>query len=427
MSTAKKIKTSEILALSSKKILAVNPPVFDFAFMDLWSKPLGLLFLIESLRENNSVAFIDCIAEGAESEKTFGRLKIKKRETAKPDVYKNIPRRFNHFGLGREEIEKRLENIYESSAPDIILVTSFMTYWYLGVKWIINLLKKKYPETPVILGGIYASLCTSHAEAIGADYIVCDRCEPIAPYPAFDIYKSPRYGVLMTSFGCPFSCRYCASNVLWHKYTRRSFAGVMRDFEFQLSLGITDMAFYDDALLLGKEEFFYPMAEAISGMSKTLRLHTPNGLHVRQIDERCAGVLYGNNFRTIRLSLESIDPKIAHDSSFKVARDEYRTAVRNLRAAGYTKEECETYILVGLPGQDIQSVRDTITFVKENGGKPKLAEFSPIPGTPHFEEAAKKLPALRAEPLLQNNSVYCAYFSNDIEPSVLQELKDTSR
>ena len=104
------------------------------------------------------------------------------------------------------------------------------------------------------------------------------------------------------------------------------------------------------------------------------------------------------------------------------------TALRaSLERLGYAPEDCETYILAGLPGQDIQSVKDTINFVWDNGGVPKLAEFSPIPGTPHFEAAAEKLPALRTEPLLQNNSVYCSYFSRDITPEELQELKDMTK
>ena len=49
------------------------------------------------------------------------------------------------------------------------------------------------------------------------------------------------------------------------------------------------------------------------------------------------------------------------------------------------------------------------------------------PGTPLYEAAARKLPALRSEPLLQNNSVYCSYFSHDITPAELQELKDMTK
>ena len=100
---------------------------------------------------------------------------------------------------------------------------------------------------------------------------------------------------------------------------------------------------------------------------------------------------------------------------------------RSLLNAGYSREDCETYILLGLPGQSINSVKETINFVHSSGGKPKLAEFSPIPGTPSFETAADKMPELRNEPLLQNNSVYSSWISGNITPENLQELKDLAR
>ena len=415
----------DLLSLRGARVLGVNPPVRDFAFMDLWSKPLGLLYLLQSLRAENSVALFDCVWEAREGLKSYGRQKTVKREIEKPAPYAAVRRRYFHFGPSRGEIIGKLARM---ETPDVILVTSAMTYWYPGVKWIIELLREIFPESEIVLGGVYASLCPEHAARLGAARVVRGRAEPAAPYPAMDLYGAINYGVSMTSFGCPFSCGYCASGILWPRYRRRPLAEALAEIDYQAALGARDVAFYDDALLLGKEEFFYPLCRELTARhGGALRLHTPNGLHVRQIDGRCAQTLAESNFKTIRLSLESIDPKIARESSGKVAREEYAAAVRNLRAAGYAPEDCETYILAGLPGQDIQSVKDTINFVWDNGGVPKLAEFSPIPGTPLFEAAARKLPALRTEPLLQNNSVYCSYFSKDITPAELQELKDMTK
>lgn len=420
-----KIDTGTLFSLKGLNILGVNPPVRDFAFMDLWSKPLGLLYILQTLRTGNEVSLLDCVAFAACGEKSYGRSKIKKSQIEKPEVYRGIPRRYHHFGMTRDDVEKYAA---EFSPPDVILVTSAMTYWYPGVRWAINLLSEIYPDAPVLLGGIYASLMPEHAALSGADYIVCGRCEPAAPYPAMDLYKTPGYGIVMTSFGCPFSCRYCASGVLWPRYFRRPLDDVLKEIDFQVSLGARDFAFYDDALLLDKENFFYPLCREMRERYRgALRLHTPNGLHVRQIDGQCADILFETGFKTIRLSLESIDPKVAHDSSSKIAAEEYASAVKALLASGYSSADCETYILAGLPGQDTESVKETIMFVRECGGAPKLAEFSPIPGTPYFEEAARFLPELRAEPLLQNNSVYCSYFSKSIAPDVLQELKDLAR
>lgn len=419
------VTQEDLLALRGARVLGVNPPVRDFAFMDLWSKPLGLLYLLQSLRAENSVALLDCVWEARAGLKTYGRQKTAKHEIEKPAPYAAVRRRYFHFGPAREEIAAKLAKM---ETPDVILVTSVMTYWYLGVRWIIELLREIFPAAKIVLGGVYASLCPEHAASLGADCIVRGRAEPAAPHPAMDLYGAIDYGVSMTSFGCPFSCGYCASGILWPRYRRRSLSETLAEIEYQTALGARDIAFYDDALLLGKEEFFYPLCRKLSARyGSALRLHTPNGLHVRQIDERCAQTLAESDFKTIRLSLESIAPEIARESSDKVARGEYAAAVKNLRAAGYAPEDCETYILAGLPGQDIRSVKDTINFVWDNGGVPKLAEFSPIPGTPLFEAAAQKLPELRTEPLLQNNSVYCSYFSHDITPAKLQELKDMTK
>ena len=416
----------EILSIKGRRVLGINPPVEDFAFFDLWSKPVGLLYLLQSMRSNgNEIHLLDCIHEAAVSKRSFGREKIGCTEIEKPSAYREIKRKYHRFGLSDKKITERLTEI---PRPDVVFLTSGMTYWYGGVKWIISILKRDLPGVPVILGGTYAKLCPEHARGLGADFIVSDHWIPESPYPAMDLYQELPYGITMTSFGCPLTCSYCASRLLWPEYLRRSLLSVLREIYHQASLGAQDFAFYDDALLLDKEKYFYPLCHELrSKYMDGIRFHTPNGLHVREIDEECAVTLKETGFSTIRLSLESIDPKIVGAGSGKVARGEYLKAVRYLLDAGYSSNDCETYILLGLPGQDVDSVKDTIDFVHSAGGKPKLAEFSPIPGTPSFEAAADKLPELRSEPLLHNNSVYSSWISGNISPEELQELKDLAR
>ncbi|MDD4159453.1 MAG: B12-binding domain-containing radical SAM protein [Synergistaceae bacterium] len=420
------IKFSEILSIREKTILGINPPVEDFAFFDLWSKPAGLLYLLNRMRINgNNVHLLDCIHEASGGGKSFGREKIRGIEIEKPSAYRKIKRRYHWFGLSEERITERLR---EMPKPDAVFLTSAMTYWYGGVKKVISILKQELPDVPVILGGTYARLCPEHAEGMGADSIVTDHWIPDSPFPAMDLYEKPPYGVTMTSFGCPLSCTYCASRILWPEYTRRSVPEVLREIAYQADLGAEDIAFYDDALLLNKRNYFYQLcAGLIKSYGDKIRFHTPNGLHVREIDDECAEILRKSGFKTIRLSLESIDPKMSGASSGKVAREEYAGAVRSLLKAGYSEADCETYILLGLPGQSTDSVKETIQFVHSSGGRPKLAEFSPIPGTPSFETAAREMPELRKEPLLHNNSVYSSWISGNISPEELQELKDLAR
>ena len=412
-----------LLSMKGKKILGINPPVHDFAFFDLWSKPVGLLYLLERMRENgNKVSFIDSIHGGAVGKKSFGREKIASEEIEKPNVYREIQRNYHRFGMSAEALSARLRS---TERPDFVFITSMMTYWYGGIDFLTELLEECLPGVPSVLGGVYARLCPKHASFRGTDFIVTDNWEPDVNLPAMDLYDTLPYGVTMTSFGCPLACEYCASHLLWPRYRRRGLDCVMSEIESQVLLGAHDIAFYDDALLMDKDNYFYPMCKELGKRYEgQVNFHTPNGLHVRLIDERCAHTMKETGFVTIRLSLESIDPKLAKTSSGKVAQNEYAAAVKNLRNAGYTEADCETYILLGLPGQSTESVKDTIKFVRGCGGKPKLAEFSPIPGTKSFAEAAKKLPALLDEPLLQNNSVYSSWMSGEITPNTLQELKN---
>lgn len=416
----------DILGLSGKHVLGVNPPVRDFAFFDLWSKPLGLLYLLERVRRNGcEVSLLDMVREAAAGERSFGRKKIASFELDKPAVLKNIPRRYRHFGMNEPEASAWLADMPK---PDVVFLTSAMTYWYPGVEWAVRVINDTLPGVPVILGGIYARLCPEHAAKTGANFVAAEGWVPDVSRPAMDLYGQLSYGVTATSFGCPLSCSYCASRALWPDYRRRPLEEVLGEIECQFRLGAEDFAFYDDALLIDKEKYFYTLCDAIrSRFGGKIRFHTPNGLHVREIDFLCAKTLRETNFHTIRLSLESIDPKVLNAGSGKVVRSEYSLAVKALLAAGYSRDELETYILLGLPGQDAASVKETIRFVRDAGAKPRLAEFSPIPGTPAFEEAAEKTPLLRAEPLLHNNTVYSSWVSGGISPEALQELKDFAK
>jgi len=408
-------------SLKGHRVLGVNPPVMDFAFFDFWAKPMGLLYLLGSLRERgNEVCLVDCIRESCTSDKKYGRRSPARREIPKPEAYRGIPRRFWHYGLDEEELTSRIRSM---PRPDLILVTSAMTYWYKGVFWCIERLRKILPGVPVVLGGIYPVICPEHALLSGADLIQTEPLPLPSSMPAMDLYGRLTFGVALSSTGCPRRCSYCASSLLYPEFRQRELDRLLDEIALQVGLGAGDLAFYDDALLVGKENHFYPLCEKISLRHPDLRLHTPNGLHLREIDRDCASKLYRWGFKTIRLSLEGIDEVNLKAGGCKASPEEYGAAVSYLLEAGYRPDQVETYVLAGLPGQRPHDVAETIHFIKSRGGKPKLAQFSPIPGTPLFEEVLRKHPEVLHEPLLQNNTVYSPFVSGEIKPEELQYLK----
>jgi len=159
-------------------ILLVNPWIFDFAAYNLWIEPLGLEYIASLLKMSGvRVSVIDCLNSklfNNPREKPNGCSKFKRTTIPKPVALNFVKRHYAMYGISTEEFFDRLKAIEQ---PDVIMVTSIMTYWYPGVFRTIELLRDFFGKRiPILLGGIYASLCKKHAEAFsGADIVYADR------------------------------------------------------------------------------------------------------------------------------------------------------------------------------------------------------------------------------------------------------------
>ena len=169
------------MAVEKKSILLFNPWIYDFAAYDFWFKPIGLLTIGAVLRRlGYNIHLVDCLdrfhpelinylGRKPESRSDYSG-KFHRDSIEKPDVLQHIPRQFSRYGMPIDFVSQLLAAM---EPPDVVLVTSFMTYWYVGVKDAIELLRRVFPKTKIILGGIYATLCSQHAHKILApDFII---------------------------------------------------------------------------------------------------------------------------------------------------------------------------------------------------------------------------------------------------------------
>ena len=419
----------------SPHFLLVNPCITDFAAYNLWVKPLGLLRIGSFLRNQGfRISLIDCL-DFYSKKRGYGIGKFFKTKIPKPDPLKAIPRNYSRYGITEEILAERLS---AAETPDLIGITSGMTYWYPGLFKTIEIVKSFFKRTPIILGGIYATLCHDHAvQFSGADFVIqgsgenelleivsrfSNLCRPsdfkpqtlsselqtmCPPYPCYDLYPQLDSISMSTSKGCPFQCSYCASQFIDKAFFRRDPADVVEEIEYWTSrYGVRNIAFYDDALLIEPYAHIVPILKGALSRGIRCNLHAPNGLHIREIDEEVADLLFRSQFKTIRLGFETSNEKEQTDTGGKVTNQEFHAAVRNLRNAGYSSEEIGVYILVGMPGQRVEEVEESIAYAKEVGSRPILVEYSPVPGTPLFcKAAAMSSFDLMNEPLFHNNSI----------------------
>jgi radical SAM superfamily enzyme YgiQ (UPF0313 family) len=407
-------------------ILLINPWITDFAAYNLWVKPLGLLYIASFLKANGfRITLIDCL-DFSVRRKEYRDGKFYKIGIEKPIPLKSLRRNYSQYGI---PVEMLLEKFSLIETPDLIALTSGMTYWYPGIFKLIEITRKFYKRIPIILGGIYATLCYEHAKKFsGADVVFSGKDEFEAlriiaelmglelrtnnfgqdfPYPAFHLYPQLDYICIATSKGCPFRCTYCASYFLSKGFSRRDPFKVVDEIEYWTTqYPVHNIAFYDDALLVEPSKHIKPILKEVIRRGIQCNFHTPNGLHIREINEEIGSLLFRSGFKTIRLGFETSNKATQIETGNKVENLDFQNAVKYLKKAGYRGEEIGVYVMVGLPGQRVEEAEESIAFVKETGAKPILVEYSPIPNTPLFEKA-KQMSSfdIENEPLFHNNSI----------------------
>ncbi|PMP96134.1 MAG: hypothetical protein C0169_04755, partial [Thermodesulfobacterium geofontis] len=410
--------------------LLINPWIYDFAAFDFWLRPYGLLLLGGKLRKlGYSIYYIDLLdpfhpgLPKKPKRKEFGTGHFYKESIPKPIYFKDIPRRFYRYGLPVTIFNKILSSLKFKA----VLLTCTMTYWYPGLFVLLEIITQKYKNTPVYIGGIYAKLCFEHLKEHvekfyknypiyiikkGAeeflDIIKKDFLPSKEPYfqdyPIFDMQTSIPYVVIMTSYGCPFNCPYCASKKLYPQFKPRNPEEVFQEILFwHKNYGVVDFAFYDDALLFNFESHFALILEKILSHKLVLRFHTPNAVHARFITKEVAVLLKKAGFKTIRIGLERVENRFDN----KVSVEEFLQAVAYLKSAGFKEKEIGAYLLYGVPEENFEEVERALFFLEKHRVPPYLAEFSPIPGTPFFEIAKNysRYP-IDEDPIFHNNTIF---------------------
>ncbi len=409
------------------KILLINPWIYDFAAVNLWSVPLGMFEVAEYLCNYDvSLQIVDCM--DTYTKKKFGTGNYRKEKIEKPECLKSIPRKYGIYGISIDDFKKRLSKCF---LPDVVLVSSIMSYWYPGVQRVIEILRDFYGKIPIVLGGIYATLWHKHAiENSGADFVYTgnineniytilklfgldsENLKTNGELNIIDNYFNYPFAPIITSKGCPFRCAYCASAILNNGFIQFPIKKILNKILNFVSKGIIDFAFYDDALLVNNDSHIKPLLREIIKRDIKIRFHCPNGLHARFIDDELAYLMKKSGFITLRLSLETVNTQRQENTGGKVTLEDLTNAILSLKKNGYTKRNIGVYLMYGLPGQDLCEVKEGIDFIKRLGVRINLTEFSPIPGTRCWDELLKKrIINENLDPLLTNNTVFSYLFS----------------
>jgi len=418
-------------------VLLVNPPIYDFAAYDFWLKPYGMLSIAGFLRGKADFTLFDYLDRrhrsvvGHDKFKSdrWGRGRFQEKQIPLLKPLYGIPRLFRRFGLAREMF---VDFLNQANPFDYVFVQTVMTYWYPGVKEVIEDIRRYQPKAKIILGGNYVTVCSEHAKTLGADLILTGSefellweylgVEPDLNQPAlWQAYGDLKTGVLKLSDGCPYNCTYCSVPKVYGSFKPRSLERAIAEVELLTSCGTENIAFYDDALLYKADEVLVPFLDEVSRRGIKVNFHTPNALNARFITKALAETMVRAGFKMFYLGFESFSSKWQKKTGSKVFSQELAAAVDCLKSAGADCNDITAYQILGHPDSDIQMLEESMRFVGSLGIRGMLADFSPIPGTPDGDACSKWVDM--TEPLMHNNTAFTIIRLGFDESNRLKDLQ----
>ncbi len=420
------------------KILLVNPPIYDFSAYDFWLKPYGLLRIAGYLRGQAQLTLFDYLdrfhpqAPPAPPQRadTWERGPFHTEVVPKPPLFASMPRTYRRYGLPRPLFQELLA---EDGPFDVALIQTVMTYWYPGVKEVIDDLRTYTPQTKIVLGGVYAALCPQHAQGLGADLVIeRDHIEPLWQLlhltpglhglPLWNAYADLRVGVLKLADGCPFKCTYCSVPQVYPPFQARPLERSLAEPAWLRQCGARSIAFYDDALLFKPAQILEPFLRQVLQRGLDMPMHTPNALNARFITADLAHLMVRAGFQTFYLGFESSAATWQRHTGGKVYAHELEQAVTHLVQARADLRQITAYLIIAHPHTDQQEVEALMHFAHSLGLQLMLSEFSPIPGTPDGQRCREWVDL--DEPLWHNKTVFPLRFLGAAE---VQRLKDLGR
>ena len=213
------------------------------------------------------------------------------------------------------------------------------------------------------------------------------------PVPRHDLFDFKKYRipiaqrfpftVVVTSLGCPHNCGFCTAGAFG--YRTRDVDGVIDELRLLKSLGVKEILFQDPTFTINTNRVVELCSKMVENKfdftwSCNADIKSFNGDKIKHMKD--AGC------HTVSLGIESGSEKILQKYSKMITTDEIKNTIRTLNAY---KIHVLGYFIIGLPGEDKDSIQQTIDLAKQlDIDFASFAIATPDVGTPLRREALLK-------------------------------------
>lgn len=197
------------------------------------------------------------------------------------------------------------------------------------------------------------------------------------PFPDWEqmdprIYQKAPHGALIKNFpvapvvssrGCPYCCKFCASPKFWHRKLRyRSPENVIAEIEYLVKkFGVKEIHFEDDNLTLNREHIV-KICSLILERGIKISWATPNGIRADRVDEELLKLMKKAGCYYVAFGVESGNQEILNNISKNETLADIEKAAKIAHRLGIITQG---FFIFGLPGETEQTIKNSIEFAKK--------------------------------------------------------------
>jgi radical SAM superfamily enzyme YgiQ (UPF0313 family) len=214
---------------------------------------------------------------------------------------------------------------------------------------------------------------------------------PISDRSLVDIDDYIEVRTMLTSRGCPYKCKFCATPDFWGNWTARNAKSVVDEIEYLVDrFYAKKILFLDDNATADKRRMADICNEIIR---RDIKVTLGCLSTIRTYDSDTFGLMYKAGFRWVHYGVESGSQKILDEYKNGLTVESIRRVIKETKKKGF---RVRASFILNLPGIDSKGLKDTTDLILDTlPNEIRLHYLSLRVGTGVFKEFAanpEKLP-----------------------------------
>jgi radical SAM superfamily enzyme YgiQ (UPF0313 family) len=346
-----------------------------------------------------------------------------------------LKKKIKSVNLEVQFANKNIEEEILDFDPDLICISSVTQDYGRAIEYS-RLIKEKFSNKPILIGGVHISSCQNSLDKtmdIGVlgegeetfyelinlfllrgvfdqkDLIKINGIafwggdgklkitpprnliEPLDKIPFSDRSFFNRRGgtYIITSRGCPFKCAFCSSSHFWKKVRFFSAEYVVNEIKhLREKYQVKTVMVYDD-LFPASRERVKRIIDLLDNENLLGKIRFHGAIRANLVDEEICYLLKKMGFNSLGLGLESMSPSVLkYLKGENITVEDNYNAVKLIRKYGMG---VSASFIIGTPHETEKDIRLTYEFLE----KARLDNFwiyllTPFPGTPVWDYAKKR-------------------------------------